>query len=283
MKVLVTGATGLLGSRMLEALPADWEVVGAYHSRPAPGMVPCEVANCCAVAQTIGDGGYDWVVHCAAIRSPDACERDPRRAMEVNAAGTEAVARAATDAGAWLAYASTDYVFGGDDPPHNEDDAPAPFNVYGHSKLAGERHALSVPGGLVVRMPALYSLDLAAPNNVLAALRESLTAGEPFAADERAVRHYTLAEEVAAAFAHLMQVRWRGVVHVSADQPSTKREFLAAAAGAMGLEADLVQAAEPHASAAARPRDSRLDTSLYRSLQGPPFTGWRDALRGLAG
>jgi dTDP-4-dehydrorhamnose reductase len=283
MKVFITGASGLLGSRMLAAFPQHWEVTGAYCTRPGPGLVQCMLGNPDSVRRLIGDGGYDWVVHCAAIRSADQCRRDARKAMEVNACGTELVALAAGEAGARLAYASTDYVFGGDDPPYRETDRPGPLNVYGHSKLAGERHTLSVPGGLVVRMPALYSLDLSAPNNVLADLRSSLAAGQHVAADNDGVRHYTLAEEVAAAFAFLMERGHRGVIHVSADRSSTKLGFLRAAAQAMGLDAGLVGPAEPDPGKALRPRDAHLDSGLYRSLGGPALAGYRDALRRLEG
>ncbi len=278
MKVLVTGATGLLGSRMLSVFPDDWDVVGAYHSRPVPGMVECCLGNCHSVARAIAAGGYDWVVHCAAIRSPEACASDAREAMAVNAEGTGLVARAATDADARLAYASTDYVFAGDEPPYLEGDGPAPANVYGHSKLAGERRALGAPGGLVVRMPALYSLDLDAPNNVLGGLRDALAAGEAVTADETCTRYYTQAEDVVAAFAHLIAAGHRGVVHVSAAQRSTKLEFLKAAADAAGWDSGLITGSDE--ARADRPLDSHLDTGLYESLGGPAFTGYRDALAG---
>ncbi|MGD2174476.1 MAG: SDR family oxidoreductase, partial [Candidatus Brocadiaceae bacterium] len=222
MRVLVTGGSGLLGSRMLRTFPPDWDVTGTCASRDLPGLVRVRLEDGRALRQLIQEGRYDWIVHCAAIRSPDVCARDSGRAIEVNSVGTECVALAAEDSGARLAYASTDYVFPGDDPPYGEDDRPAPLNVYGHSKLAGEQLALRVPGGLVVRMPALYSLDLEAPNNVLGGLTQSLREGREVGADDEAVRYYTLAEEVAAAFMFLMREHVRGIVHVSASDSSTK-------------------------------------------------------------
>jgi len=282
MKVLVTGGSGLLGSRMLKCFPSDWQVTGTYHQHPAPGLIQCSLSSLRSLARLLQEGGYDCVVHCAAIRSPDACEEDPRRAVDVNAHGTELLARAASNARAKLVYASTDAVFAGDAPPYREQDRPAPLSVYGRSKLAGEKHALAVPGALVVRMPALYSADLGAPNNILAGLKESLEAGKPVPADEQLARYYTLAEDVAAAVAFLVAGAVRGIVHFSADERSTKLEFLRAAAEAIGLDAGLVQPAELPAGSAARPVDSHLDTGLYRSLGGPPFEGYRQALARLS-
>jgi len=285
MKVLITGASGLLGSRLMHAFPADWEVAGTCHSRPVPGLVQCSlgdggsVSGVDPVGAVIRDGGYDWVVHCAAIRSPDVCARDPQRAMAVNAEGARIVAAAAAASGARVAYASTDYVFPGSAPPYAERDTPAPLNVYGESKLAGEHHVLCVPRALVVRMPALYSLDLSAPNNLLGAAKAALQRGEPVSADDRCVRYYTLAEEVAAAIAFLVRGGQAGVVHVSAHEASTKLRFLKDAAQAMGLDPALV--VETGGQAADRPRDSHLDTTRYEALGGAAFTGCSVALERL--
>jgi dTDP-4-dehydrorhamnose reductase len=278
MKVLVTGASGLLGSRMMRAFPSDWQVTGTCHSRPVAGLVQCSVNGGRSAADLIREGGFDWVAHCAAIRSPDVCDKDPQRAMAVNAEGARQVAAAAAEAGAGIAYASTDYVFPGSTPPYAERDTPAPLNTYGESKLAGEHHVLSVPHGLVVRMPALYSLDLEAPNNLLGATKAQLEKGKQVAADDFYVRYYTLAEEVAAAFAFLMADGQRGLVHVSAHEAGTKLRFLKEAARAMGLPSGLVVAADAGPKAAQRPTDSHLDTARYESLDGPSFTGYSVAL-----
>jgi len=277
MKVVVTGASGLLGSRVMKVFPPDWVGMGTYHTHPVDGLVECNLEDSRAGEQLMAAGQYDWVIHCAANRDPESCEADPREAVALNADATEWLARAAADAGARTLYASTDYVFAGDDPPYSETDGPRPINAYGHSKQAGEERALSSPGALIVRMPALYSLDLSAPNNVLAELRRRLRAGRQVQADNHCVRYYTLAEDVARAFQFLIGLERSGVVHVSAPTRSTKFEFLRAAAVAMGYDPELVVEVEPK-SATRRPVDSHLATGLYDSLGGPPFAGYRAAL-----
>jgi dTDP-4-dehydrorhamnose reductase len=181
-----------------------------------------------------------------------------------------------------MLYVSTDYVFPGTDPPYTEESAAEPVNVYGHSKLAGEEHTLCVPGGLVVRIPALYSLDLAAPNNLLGALESSLAEGSAVQAEDERVRYYTLAEDVAAACAFLMQREHYGVVHFSAQASTTKYEFLSEAAGALGCDARLVQRVPAGENLAPRPQDCHLDTSIYQSLGGPEARPWPRALSSLA-
>jgi dTDP-4-dehydrorhamnose reductase len=97
------------------------------------------------------------------------------------------------------------------------------------------------------------------------------------------VRYYTLAEEVAGAFAFLMQAGRNGRVHVSAPESSTKMEFMREAAAAMGCDQARVGLGEGGVPAARRPVDSHLATDRYFSLGGGAFTGWRAALASFKG
>jgi len=277
MKILVTGASGLLGSRILRGFPSDWQLTGTCRTRPAPGLIACDLCLPRTAERLLADGNYDWVIHCAANRSPDACEADPRDAVAVNSLSVDWLAQAADKAAVRLLYASTDYVFSGQCPPYRETDPACPVNAYGHSKLAGERAALSVAGAVIVRMPALYSTDLAAPGNCLTGLAAALDERRTIAADDVGMRYYTLAEDVAAAMAFLIARSHIGTVHVSSTESSTKRGFLQAAADALGGDRDLVVASEA-TPAARRPPDSHLDTSLYKSLGGPAPRGYTAAL-----
>ncbi len=275
MKVLITGASGLLGSRLLRAFPSDWEVAGTCHSRPAPGLVQCSLTGARSVDAVDPQGGLR--LGGALRRHPLArrLRRDPQRAMAVNAEGVRIVAAAAAASGARIAYASTDYVFPGSTPPYAERDTPAPLNVYGESKLAGEHHVLCVPRALVVRMPALYSLDLSAPNNLLGATKAALEEGGAVTADDHCVRYYTLAEDVAAAIAFLLQEGQAGVVHVSAHEAIHEAAFPAGRRRGDGPGPRLI--GEAGSVGADRPLDSHLDTGHYESLGGPALTGsaWR--------
>jgi len=277
MNILVTGASGLLGSRILCGFPSDWRVTGTCRTRSAPGLIDCELTLPRTAERLLADADYDWVIHCAANRSPDACEAAPRDAVMLNSLSVEWLAQAADNAGVRLLYASTDFIFSGEHPPYGEADSAGPVNAYGLSKLAGERAALSVSSAVVVRMPALYSTDLAAPGNCLTGLATALDERRPFAADDVAPRYYTLAEDVAAAMAFLIARAHIGVVHVSSTERSTKRGFLQAAAEALGGDPDLVVPAED-APPARRPHDTHLVTPPYESLGGPEPRGYTAAL-----
>jgi dTDP-4-dehydrorhamnose reductase len=284
MRILVTGASGLLGSRILDAVSSLGHAVGTCGTRAGRGLVALELTDPQSVASVVGEVRPDWVVHAAAIRSPETCMADPARARAVNVRGTELVTRAARAAAGRVAYVSTDYVFPGTHPPYAEDDPTRPVNLYGRTKRAGELPVLASDGGLVIRVPALYSPDLNAPNNPLGALRKALAGGLEPTGDDHYVRYFTCAEDVAAAVAFLVGRGRSGVVHLSAQRRSTKRKFLRDAARAMGFDPDCVKESVQTRGRAERPLDSHLDTTLYISLGGPTLRPYGQVLAaGLVG
>lgn len=98
------------------------------------------------------------VFHTAAFTKVNECERDPARAHEVNAVGTENVVRAASAIGSVVVYFSTDYVFPGKpEGEYGEDDGPAPVNVYGKTKLEGEGAVAAYEHGLIIRTAQVFA------------------------------------------------------------------------------------------------------------------------------
>ncbi|HET7568250.1 MAG TPA: dTDP-4-dehydrorhamnose reductase [Gaiellaceae bacterium] len=136
MRILVTGAAGAVGSYVPQVF-ADDELI-LTDRRGDFRML--DVRDPDAVSATVSDVRPDVVLHLAAATDVDQCERDHDYAFSNNAIGTQNVALAARNNDAELVYISTAGVFWGDKPePYTEFDEPGPANVYGHSKLAGER------------------------------------------------------------------------------------------------------------------------------------------------
>ena len=138
MRILVTGAAGQLGARVVEALD-DHVVLAAARET-------LDLADREQVEQVVGEFRPDAVVNTAAMTNVDACERDPDNAFVVNALGARSLAVAARRCGAHVVHVSTDYVFDGTQTrPYDEWDAVHPISEYGRSKLGGEievaRHA----------------------------------------------------------------------------------------------------------------------------------------------
>jgi dTDP-4-dehydrorhamnose reductase len=134
LRVLVTGAGGMVGREVVEAFAAggNHDVVGLDHAA-------LDVGDRDSVLGAIGSHGPDAIVHCAAMTAVDACESERDRAFLVNALGVRFVMEGARRAGAYVVSISTDYVFDGTQPdPYHEWDTPNPTSVYGQSKLGGE-------------------------------------------------------------------------------------------------------------------------------------------------
>ncbi len=173
MRVLVTGATGQLGTAICAAAPPEATVVATDTGK-------LDITQREQVMSAIADGRFDVVVNCAAFTAVDSAEDQRETAFAVNATAVRHLAEAARAAGTRVIHFSTDYVFAGDTGrPYQPDDTPRPLNQYGASKLAGEHELLRSGGAdaVVIRTAWLYSAaEKSFLMRVLARLRNEGTA-----------------------------------------------------------------------------------------------------------
>ncbi len=149
MRVLVTGARGLLGAAILR----EFHDATLY----AYGHQELDVGDEDAVAAAVASAKPDAVINCAAYNDVDAAEQNASTALRVNAFGVLALARAARRAGAMLVHYSTDFVFDGEtDRPYTEEDTPRPRGVYAASKLLGDWFAADAGRAYVLRVESLF-------------------------------------------------------------------------------------------------------------------------------
>jgi dTDP-4-dehydrorhamnose reductase len=132
LRLLVTGAGGMLGQDLVEAATRELDVVALTRGE-------LDITDARAACDALRDARPDVVVNCAAWTDVDGAESDPDGAEAVNAAGAGNLARAASTVGAWTIQISSDYVFDGTkSEPYLESDPTRPLSAYGRSKLAGE-------------------------------------------------------------------------------------------------------------------------------------------------
>ena len=149
MRVLVTGANGLLGAAIVREFGAD-EIRGLTHQE-------LDIADEPALDAVVAATRPDVLINCAAYNDVDRAEQDPVTALQVNALAVLSLARAARRADAVLVHYSTDFVFDGEnDRPYTEDDSPNPRGVYAASKLVGEWLAREAPRAYVLRVESLF-------------------------------------------------------------------------------------------------------------------------------
>ena len=166
MKLLVTGASGLLGRAVMqECTRAGHEVIGLAFSRVSGALVKLDLTDAEAIHSLIQRERPDVVINLAAERRPDVVERDPVavKKLNVDAPAILAQACATLDPPAYLLNISTDYVFDGRNPPYFVDSPTHPLNAYGMSKREGEIAVLdaALPGHATnLRLPVLYGETL---------------------------------------------------------------------------------------------------------------------------
>ncbi len=155
-RLLITGASGLLGANLVLTAHEEHEVIAVYHRHPIElEGVQSVSADLCqpGKAKKLFDRFRpDWVVHCAAATDVDACEDDSDSAFRLNSTMAGYVAAAAADTQARLIHISTDAVFDGGAWHYSESDPTEPVNTYGKSKLAGEKMVTQAyPQSTIVR------------------------------------------------------------------------------------------------------------------------------------
>jgi dTDP-4-dehydrorhamnose reductase len=273
VKILVTGAGGMVGREVVEAL-APHDVIGVDHAR-------LDVADRDAVLAVVGSVNPDAVVHCAAMTAVDACETEPDRAYLVNALGTRFVVEAARRARAYVVALSTDYVFDGTKPdPYHEWDTPNPMSVYGRSKRGGEAEIDA--GGAVVRTSWVVGRHGA--NMAKTILR--LAAGDGplrFVDDQRGCP--TVAADLAAMLRTFVVDRLPGTWHVTNQGAVSWFEFAQEVLRAAGNDPARV---EPIATKeldpprpAPRPANSVLDNRALRLTGRQLLPDFRESLPAL--
>ena len=149
MRVLITGARGLLGAAIVQEF-RDADVHAFGHDQ-------LDVADEAAVTDAVETTRPDIVINCAAYNDVDRAEQEADAALRVNALGVLALARAARGAGAVLVHYGTDFVFDGEtDRPYTEEDPPNPRSLYAASKLLGDWFATDATRAYVLRVDSLF-------------------------------------------------------------------------------------------------------------------------------
>ncbi len=259
MKLLITGATGQLGTDLvLSAQKSGHQVIATIHA-------DLDITDKSQVDRVVGEAKADAIIHAAAWTAVDACESDPQRAMSVNRNGTANIVSAARKSGSRVIYISTDYVFDGTKPtPYIESDLPNPQSVYGASKLAGEQQ-LDLMTDQIVRISWVcgeHGANMVKTILRLAATNPTLT----FVDDQ--IGSPTFTSDAAPMIIEIATAGLAGIWHVT-NQGSTSwfgfaRDVLTCA----GLDADrviatttkLLQPARP----AKRPTNSVLENAQMR-------------------
>jgi dTDP-4-dehydrorhamnose reductase len=271
MRILITGAAGMLGQDVVAAADGRHEAVALARSE-------LDITDTRAVDAAVRSARPGVVINCAAWTDVDGAEGHVEAAHRVNGAGAGNVARAAASAGAWMIHVSSDYVFdGAKTEPYLESDPVAPKSVYGASKLEGER---AVAGAApdrhtIVRSSWLFGTGgpcFPATIMRLAAEREQLTV----VADQIGCPTFTA--HLAGGLLQLTSGAGDpplGILHVAGSGQCSWYEFADQIVASAGIECEVMPV-----TTAEFPRPApRPAYSVLRSERGAPaLADWRQGL-----
>ncbi|KAF9495034.1 NAD-binding protein [Pleurotus eryngii] len=277
VKVLVTGASGVLGSAVSAALRdhGGLDVTSLSNTRTGEGLIQLDLLDSKKVVEFIEKLRPDWVIHCAAERRPDVAEQDPQKTQVLNISVPEHLAKLSKSLGFRLVYISTDYVFDGTSPPYAPSATPNPLQLYGRTKRDGELAVLGLSGAdvIVLRVPVLYG---PAPENSDSAVNILVDvvkdqSGKQYKMDHYATRYPTNVLDIAGFLARLTD--FKGVIppilHYSAAEPFTKYEMCLIFSKILGLpHGHIIPDDQPPTGAGAttRPRNTQLYTRETEGL-----------------
>jgi len=281
--VLVTGAAGLLGCRLIEVLSGMYEVVPTHHTQPVqPNSIRMDVVDTRTVSRVLDDFRPSILVHAAAETNVDKCEKDKEWAWSVNVNGTRNIAEACAKIGSKLIYVSTDYVFNGKKGLYTEDDEPNPINHYGLTKLKGEQAVQEAGADYVIaRTSVLYGWHKRKPNFATWAV-DSLRNGKEINVANDHYNSPTLADNLAEMMLGVLKKDLSGVYHAAGGERVSRYEFAIKLADIFELKKSLiipVSMADLTMWVAKRPRDSSLSADRIGRDAGVQALDLSEALK----
>jgi dTDP-4-dehydrorhamnose reductase len=284
-RILITGATGFIGSHLAYRSRHLWTVYGTFHSHrntpPWIQAIPFDLAvdNPSVLLDTMYP---DRVVHTAAISKTEACHRDPDAAIRVNVRGSERLAAACATRKIPLIFISTDMVFDGVNPPYSETSIPNPQTHYGKSKLAAEEAVRAkIPDATIIRSNLVYGRGLgwgtSFSEHIIASLKKegSVTLFEDQYRSPISVRN------LADVLLEMVENPANKLLHISGPDRISRLEFGKRLAEVKGLESQNIKGNRmadlpleiPF------PADTSFDISLAKSLINTRLLGIEDGLR----
>lgn len=286
MRLLLTGASGNLGSYILREILRRGERVVAWSGRRQGELFGCplrpvDLALPDAVASAFGDARPEGVLHTAALASVSDCHRDPQRAERVNANGSAILAELADRAKIPFLHVSTDMVFDGERAPYRVEDAVAPVSVYGRTKAEAERVVLAYPRNTVVRVPLLFGPTRTSRPSFFDQQLLALRQGQRITLFYNEWRTPLSLLVAARTLLVLVASAPCGLLHVGGPERLSRLEMGQRLAVFLGCDKGGVEAISRTRVAAAEPRqaDLSLDSSRWRSLfPRQEWPAWDEAL-----
>lgn len=297
MKILLTGATGLIGSRFEELLFEKHQII------PLSSSNGVDITDKDSITQFLADKSFDVVVHMAGKTNVDSCELDKpsdlqtlgvaeselmdlemstvdasiwkhsKSAVAINSIGTKNLYDVARSKGAKFIYISTDFVFSGNDGPYEEGSKPDPVDWYGMSKYLGEK-VLDKTEDLVVRISFPYGYESPVKKDLVCRLYSLLSEKSEVSLVSDQIITPTFIDDVVMGLDFLINSQTTGVIHLTGGSSLSPEEIGLKIKEAFGLTTSIGKSSlkDVYAQKAPRPFQSVMKNDTLTSLGFKPKT-----------
>ena len=253
MKVLITGANGLLGQHLVKLLieSTNYMITATgkgvsrlpFNATNQFNYVSLDITNGVEVAAFIARDRPDIIIHTAAITQVDECEQNPIHCWNTNVTATRFLLGAAEIAGAAFIYISTDFIFDGIAGPYLESDLPGPVNYYGSSKLGAEKSVMeSKLPWCIIRTVLVYGNILVGNrSNMVSWVQNNLAQGKAIQVVSDQWRTPTYVEDLAKGILLAIENKAKGIYHISGEELLTPYDMAMATAAYLALDSNLIE------------------------------------------
>lgn len=282
MRIVITGAGGFVGAALARRLSNTHQVMALTHR-------DLDITDGNDARRVIKDARAELIINCAVL-GVDECEQDAARAWAINVEGPRILAEAAAAIGAGMMHLSTNYVFDGGREKnylYSIEDEPAPINIYGKTKLAGEGAVLAAaPQSYIVRTSWVFGVG---KKSFLSTAHQNLLAGQRLRAITDTSASATYVEDLAARIEEIIAIRHFATYHVVNSGVCTYYEFALEAARILDMtDREARELIEPHSEAemnraAPRPMHTAMRCIVSEEMGLKPLRDWREALKEFIG
>ena len=271
MKILITGANGLLGQKLVRKLAENESVKTIATGRGKVRItkiptnatyVQCDISKPEEVAAVFTFHNPDVVIHAAAMTNVDECELNPSACRIQNVDATANVVKACEQINAHLIHLSTDFIFDGKDGPYSENGVPNPISIYGQSKLDAEYIVQKATcSWAIARTVLVYGISPGlSRTNIILWVKSSLEQGKQIQVVDDQFRTPTLAEDLAKGCILIAEKKATGIFNISGKELLTPYQMALKTAAYFKLDENLIVRASA--------------TTFTQPAKRPPRTGF---------
>lgn len=276
-RLLVTGASGVLGWNVCAAARDAWRTFGIVHRHridlPGVSRAICDLTGAASIERLVEEIAPDAIIHCAAAASPDYCQSHADESRRINVETASGLAGVCARGPIPFVFVSTDLVFDGTRPPYRECDPVSPISVYGDQKATAEHAVLERnPDAVVCRLPPIFGDPGPASTSFIQPWMEALRGGWTLRLFTDEIR--TPVGAGTAATGLLMALgAGGGILHLGGRERISRYDLGIVLAEVLGADVRLVTPGRQRdrTAGAPRPADVSLDSACaYRLGYDPP-------------